>query len=82
METLHILREAIGDDMILAVKLQGFDGQEGGITPELAASFAPYIEKAGADMITVSAGGSLTGVNVMSGDGTRLRAGRLQPQAR
>ena len=77
METLHILREAIGDDMILAVKLQGFDGQEGGITPELAASFAPYIEKAGADMITVSAGGSLTGVNVMSGDGTRAEGWKV-----
>ena len=37
--------EALGDDMILAVKLQGFDGQEGGHYPELAASFAPYIEK-------------------------------------
>ncbi|MDO4312664.1 MAG: NAD(P)/FAD-dependent oxidoreductase [Eubacteriales bacterium] len=78
VEMLKMLREAIGPEMILAVKLQGFDGVEGGITPEMAASFAPFIEQSGADMITVSAGGSLTGINVMSGDGTRAEGWKVE----
>lgn len=76
VETIELLREAIGPDKILAVKLQGFDfpsgegGADGdGINPEMAAKIAPYVEKAGADFITVSAGGALTGRDdIMTGD--------------
>lgn len=78
-ETISMLREAIGPDKILAVKMQGFDFPKGegpdgndGITPDMAAEVAPYLEKAGADMITVSSGGTLTGRDdIMSGDGHR-----------
>lgn len=76
VETLQMLREAIGPDKILSVKLQGFDfpvgeGPDGndGIQPELAAKYAKLAEQAGADMITVSAGGTLTGRDdIMTGD--------------
>ena len=75
-ETLAILRETIGPDKILAVKLQGFDFPEGegpdgndGITPDMAAEYAAVIEKLGVDLITVSAGGTLTGRDdIMTGD--------------
>lgn len=76
VETIKMIREVIGPDKILAVKLQGFDFPEGegpdgndGIQPELAAKYAVCAEQAGADMLTVSAGGTLTGKDdIMSGD--------------
>ena len=71
IECIERIRAVIGPDKILAVKLQGYDLTENGITPEMAAQFAPYVEKAGADMITVSGGGSLTDLTGMSGDGKR-----------
>lgn len=77
VETLSLIRSAIGPDKILAVKLQGTDCREGGITPEMAATFAPYVEKAGADMISVSGGGSLTDITGMSGDGTRAEGWKV-----
>lgn len=81
MECLARIRKAIGPEKILSVKLQGYDCQEGGITPELAAVFAPSIEQAGADMITVSGGGSLTDLTGMSGDGSRAEGWKV-PGAR
>ena len=78
VETIKLLREAIGPDKILSVKMQGFDFPEGegvpvygndGITPDMAAEVAPLFEAAGADMLTVSAGGTLTGRDdIMTGD--------------
>lgn len=77
IECITRLRKAIGPDKILAVKMQGYDCAEGGITPELTAKFAPYVEKAGADMITVSGGGSLTDLTGMSGDGKRAEGWKV-----
>ena len=75
VETLTMLRQIIGPDKILAVKLQGFDFPEGegpdgndGITPAMAAEYAKVIEPF-VDLITVSAGGTLTGRDdIMTGD--------------
>jgi len=75
VETLAMLRQIIGPDKILAVKLQGFDFPEGegpdgndGINPDMAAEYAKVIEPF-VDMITVSAGGTLTGRDdIMTGD--------------
>ncbi|MEG1790261.1 MAG: NAD(P)/FAD-dependent oxidoreductase [Oscillospiraceae bacterium] len=76
VECLTALREVIGPDKILSVKMQGFDYPKGegpngndGITPEMAAEVAPILVKAGADMLTVTAGGTLTGKDdIMTGD--------------
>ena len=78
VECLEGIRKVIGPDKILAVKLQGFDFPEGegipvygsdGINPDMAAEMAKYVEAAGADLITVSAGGALTGRDdIMTGD--------------
>ncbi|MCD8097652.1 MAG: NAD(P)/FAD-dependent oxidoreductase [Lachnospiraceae bacterium] len=84
-ETITKLREAIGPDKILAVKLQGFDFPEGegpdgndGINPDMAAEYAAVIEKLGVDLITVSAGGSLTGKdNIMTGDARRAEGWKV-----
>lgn len=80
-EILERIRKVLGPDKILAVKLQGYDFQEGGITPEQAAEAAPYIEKAGADMITVSGGGSLTDMFGMMGDGSKTEGWKVPAAA-
>lgn len=76
VETLTGIRRVIGPNKILSVKMQGFDYPKGegpngqdGITPEQAAQVAPYLEKAGADVISVSAGGTIYHQDdIMSGD--------------
>lgn len=76
VETLTEIRRVIGPNKILSVKMQGFDYPKGegpngqdGITPEQAAQVAPYLEKAGADVISVSAGGTIYHQDdIMSGD--------------
>lgn len=76
VEILTEIRKVIGPNKILSVKMQGFDYPKGegpngqdGITPEQAAQVAPYLEKAGADMIAVSAGGTIyMQDDIMSGD--------------
>ena len=76
VEILTEIRRIIGPNKILSVKMQGFDYPEGegpngqdGITPEQAAQVAPYLEKAGADVLSVSAGGTIYHQDdIMSGD--------------
>lgn len=76
VETLTEIRRVIGPNKILSVKMQGFDYPKGegpngqdGIDPEQAAQVAPYLEKAGADVISVSAGGTIYHQDdIMSGD--------------
>ena len=80
-EILERVRKVLGPDKILSVKLQGYDFREGGITPEDAAEAAPYIEKAGADMIAVSGGGSLTDMFGMMGDGSKTEGWKVPAAA-
>lgn len=85
VECLTAIREAIGPDKMLSVKLQGFDYPKGegpdgndGLQPEDAVRFAPIIERCGADIITVSAGGSLTGrYDIMSGGVNRAEGWKV-----
>lgn len=85
-ETLKILRDIIGPNKILSVKLQGFDYPKGegpngqdGIQPEMAAEYAKCAQSAGADLITVSGGGTLTGRdNIMSGDVCRKEGWKVE----
>ncbi|MBQ3011418.1 MAG: FAD-dependent oxidoreductase [Oscillospiraceae bacterium] len=91
VEVLKQLREVIGPDKILAVKLQGFDFPEGegipyygsdGIQPELAAKYAVLAEQAGADLITVSAGGTLAvRDDIMTGDVHRAEGWKVPAAA-
>lgn len=93
-ETISRIREVIGPDKIISVKMQGFDYPKGegpngqdGITPEQCAQVAPLIEAAGADMIAVSAGGTIYHQDdIMSGDvhraeGWKVPAAKLVKQA-
>ena len=89
VETLTEIRKIIGPNRILSVKMQGFDYPEGegpngsdGITPEQAAQVAPYLEKAGADIISVSAGGTIYQQDdIMSGDVHRAEGWKVPAAA-
>lgn len=75
-ETIGAIRKVIGPNRIISVKMQGFDYPQGegpngedGITPEQAAAVAPLLEAAGADLLSVSAGGTIYRQDdIMSGD--------------
>ncbi len=89
VETLTEIRKVIGPHKILSVKMQGFDYPKGegpngqdGITPEQAAQVAPYLEKAGADVISVSAGGTIyMQDDIMSGDVHRAEGWKVPAAA-
>lgn len=70
-EIIEEIRERCGRDILIGVKINGSDFTDGGITPEIAARAAALCEKSGADLISVSAGGSLTDICYMSGDGRK-----------
>ena len=69
-EVIEQINEKYCDDTFTCiVKLQGSDFTEDGITPDRAGQAAAILEKAGAKMFTVNAGGALVGYNYMSDNG-------------
>lgn len=69
LEVLALYKKAGGDDWPISCKYQGCDFVEGGITPEMAAEAAPYLERAGVSLLVVSGGGSGTLITGMSAGG-------------
>ncbi len=55
-EAIRAVREAIGSDMILAIRLGGCDYTEGGSTIEDSVYASKVFEEAGADLIDISGG--------------------------
>lgn len=70
-EIMQMIRAACGPDFAITVKINGNDFHPDGMTKERLAQVGPILEKAGAQMISVSAGGSLSDITGMSGDGFR-----------
>ena len=56
LETIGRVREAVGDDFIIAVRLGACDYMEGGNTEEDAVEAAVACEAAGADLLDVTGG--------------------------
>ena len=56
LETIGCVREAVGDDFIIAVRLGACDYMEGGNTEEDAVEAAVACEAAGADLLDVTGG--------------------------
>ncbi len=56
LETIREVRDAIGDDVPLAVRLGGCDYQSGGATEEDAVKASVMLEDAGADLLDISGG--------------------------
>lgn len=77
VEAIKKARELVGDYPITA-KINAWDmGIEGGMTPDWCAQLCVELEKAGVDLITVSAGGGLSDIRGMSGDGTKTEGWKI-----
>lgn len=71
-EILDRARDICGPDFAITLKINGWDmGVEGGMTPEYCAEICKIMEQHGVCLISVSAGGGLTDITGMSGDGHR-----------
>ncbi len=57
-EILAAARSKVGPDFPLIMRMDGWDGYEGGFSPEEAVAVAPLFVEAGADALHVSAGAS------------------------
>jgi len=78
-EVISRAREACGDDFFINVKINAWDmGVEGGMTPDRCTAICVLLEKAGANMFSVSAGGGLTDITGMSGDGYRAEGWKIE----
>lgn len=71
------LDEAGYPNVEIIAKLNGSDILPGGVTPEILAASAKELEKVGVAMITVNAGGGLTRLEGMSGDGHRAEGWKV-----
>lgn len=70
-EIIQSIKNTCGPDFAVTVKINGNDFNPDGMNEERLAQVGPILEKAGADMISVSAGGSLTDITGMSDNGSR-----------
>lgn len=77
-EIMKMIREACGPDFAITVKINGDDFNPDGMNDERLAQVGPILEKAGAQMISVSAGGSLTDFTGMAGDGYRKEGWKVR----
>lgn len=68
-ELIGMIKKACGAGFAVTTKINGNDFNPEGMTAEKVAKAGPILEAAGADMISVSAGGGLTNILGMSADG-------------
>jgi 2,4-dienoyl-CoA reductase-like NADH-dependent reductase (Old Yellow Enzyme family) len=57
LEVLSAVRGAVGDELVVGCRLLADEGIPGGTTPDEAAGFAVALARAGADYLSLSAGG-------------------------
>ena len=66
------VREAIGDDLALFVRISATDWVDGGWNEAETATTADWARAAGADLFDVSSGGNVTGVKIPVGPGYQV----------
>ena len=59
LETAAAVREAVGEDAVLDIRLSATDWTEGGLTGEDTAALAPLLVAAGVDVLHVSSGANV-----------------------
>ena len=59
LQAVRAVRGAVGDDVVLDIRLSATDWAEGGLTGEDTAELAPLLVAAGADVLHVSTGGNV-----------------------
>lgn len=72
LEVIAAVRLAVGDDFPIACRLMGDEYIEGGLAPEECIKFAQLFEKAGVNLIDVSAGVYESGFSIVSPMGMPL----------
>lgn len=78
VEAVKRTRELVGEDFLINLKINAWDmGQEGGMTPDRCALLAVEMEKAGVNVVAVSAGGTNTNILGMSADGHRAEGWKI-----
>ena len=58
LQAVRAVREAVGNDVVLDIRLSATDWTEGGLTGEDTAELAPLLVAAGVDVLHVSTGGN------------------------
>lgn len=59
LQVVRAVRETIGPDTILDIRLSASDWADGGVTGEETAAFSPELVEAGVDVLHVSSGGNV-----------------------
>jgi 2,4-dienoyl-CoA reductase-like NADH-dependent reductase (Old Yellow Enzyme family) len=69
LETVVEVREAVGEDVPVFVRISATDWREDGWTVEDSVRLAPLLRDAGADLIDCSSGGIIGGAGIPGGPG-------------
>lgn len=78
-EIIEAARQACGDDFAITIKINAYDmGLPGGMTIDRCVEACRQLERMGVDLISVSAGGTLTDVTGMSADGHREEGWKVE----
>ena len=80
LQVVRALREAIGQDAVLDIRLSASDWAEGGVTGEETAAFGRELVEAGIDVLHVSSGGNVP-AQVPLGPGYQLPLAQQVRQA-
>ncbi|MAN61300.1 MAG: NADH:flavin oxidoreductase [Parvibaculum sp.] len=75
--SVRAVREAVGPDFPISVKLNSTDFQKGGFSTEDSITVAQWLEQEGLDLLEVS-GGTYEAPKMLAGDGLTLDADRTQ----
>lgn len=59
LEVVRAVREAVGDDVVLGIRLSATDWAEGGLTGQDTAELAPQLVQAGVDVLHISTSGNV-----------------------
>jgi len=72
MEVISSVRKSVPETMPVFLRLSATDYAEGGWDEEQTATVSSWATKAGVDLIDISSGGIITGVNIPSGPGYQV----------
>jgi 2,4-dienoyl-CoA reductase-like NADH-dependent reductase (Old Yellow Enzyme family) len=76
LDVVRAVREAMGEDRPVVVRISATDWTEGGWTVEDSVRLAPLLEEAGADLVDCSSGGNVARADIPVGPGYQVDLAR------
>ncbi|MBM7770715.1 2,4-dienoyl-CoA reductase-like NADH-dependent reductase (Old Yellow Enzyme family) [Actinokineospora baliensis] len=73
LAVVRAVRQAVGDDVPVFVRVSATDWTDGGLTVDDTVEIARDLARAGADLVDVSSGGNVAGAKVETGPGYQVR---------